>query len=177
MIKEHKFRPDQIESITLAVGPISQLLCEPLPIRRNPRLTAEAQYSLPFTVATAITKGKPRIEHFTGEGIKDPEILRVSNKVGYRMDDTCDLKYGTGYCPAKIEIKLTDGRTLRAEQQGGRYGHPERPVSKEDLIDKFRECVAYSARPLSAATVDKIIAMIDKLEDVDDVSEIIRLVS
>ena len=113
----------------------------------------------------------------TGEGIKDPEILSVSNKVGYRMDDACDLKYGTGYCPAKMEIKLKNGRTLFGEQGGGRYGHPERPVSKADLMEKFRECVAYSARPLSAATVDKISAMVDKLEEVDDVSEIIRLVS
>ncbi len=177
MIEEHKFRPDDIESITVFVGPISRLLCEPQEVRRNPRLTAEAQYSLPFTVATAIAKGKPRIGHFTGEGIRDPEILSVSNKVGYRIDDAYDLKYGTGYCPAKMEIKLKNGRTLCGEQGGGRYGHPERPVSKADLKEKFRECVAYSARPLSVAAVDKIVAMVDNLEDVDDVSQIIRLVS
>lgn len=177
MRDEHKFRPDDIEAITTYVGPISRLLCEPQDVRRNPRLMAEAQYSLPFTIGAAIAKGKPRIEHFTGEGLKDPEILAISNKVHYRVDEAYDLKYGTGYCPAKIEIKLKNGRTLLAEQGGGRYGHPERPVSKEDLTQKFRECAAFSARPLSKSTVDKIIAMVDKLEDVDDVSEIIRLVS
>ncbi len=177
MLDEHKFRPEDIGSITVFVGPISQLLCEPLEVRRNPRLMAEAQYSLPFTVAAAITKGKPRIEHFTSRGIKDPEILGVSNKVGYRFDEAYDLKYGTGYCPAKIEIKLGNGRTLLAEQGGGRYGHPERPISKDDLTEKFRECVAHSARPLSESNVDKVIAMVDELEGVEDVSRIIRLVS
>jgi 2-methylcitrate dehydratase PrpD len=177
MMAEHKFRPEDIESITVAVGPISQLLCEPLEVRRNPRLMAEAQYSLPFTVATAITKGKPRIEHFTSEGLQDPAILAVSNKVGYRMDEACDLKYGTGYCPAKIDILLRNGRTLHAEQQGGRYGHPERPVSKQDVQEKFRECAKYSARPLSASAVEKIIEKVDRLEHAEDVGEIVRLVS
>jgi len=177
MMDEHKFSGDEIESIIVYVGPISRLLCEPKDIRRNPRLTAEAQYSLPFTVGAAVAKGKPRIEHFTGQGLKDPQILKISNKVDYRVEDAYDLKYGTGYCPAKLEIKLKDGRTLLGEQGGGRYGHPERPISKADLTEKFRECVAYSARPLSAATVDKLIAMVDNLEDVDDVSQIIRMVS
>ncbi len=177
MVDEHEFRPEDIESITVFVGPISQLLCEPLEVRRNPRLMAEAQYSLPFTVATAVTKGKPRIEHFTSQGMKDPEILSVSNKVGYRFDEAYDLKYATGYCPAKIEIRLRNGQTLFAEQGGGRYGHPERPISKDDLTEKFRECVAYSARPLSESAVEKVIAMVDKLEGVEDVSQIIRLVS
>ena len=177
MVNEHELRPADIESITVLVGPISQLLCEPLEVRRNPRLMAEAQYSLPFTVATAIAKGKPRIEHFTSQGLKDPEILGISNKVGYRFDEACDLKYGTGYCPAKIEIALRNGRTLYGEQQGGRYGHPERPISKDDLTEKFRECAAYSARPLSESNVEKVIAMVDKLEDVEDVSEIVGLVS
>jgi 2-methylcitrate dehydratase PrpD len=138
---------------------------------------AEAQYSLPFTIATAITKGNPRIEHFTDRGLKDPEILSISNKVGYRMDDACDLKYGTGHCPAKIEITLKDGRTLYGEQQGGRYGHPERPISKEDLTAKFRDCAGYAARPLSPETVEKAIAMVNRLEEVEDVAAIVRLVS
>lgn len=177
MLAEHRFDPHDVDSITVFVGPISRLLCEPPEVRRNPRLTAEAQYSLPFTVATAITKGKPRIEHFTSRGIRDPEILSVSNKVDYELDDVYDLQYGTGHCPAKIEIRLKDGRRLRAEQRGGRYGHPERPVSREDLVAKFRECASYSARPLGEATVERLIAMVEGLETIEDVAEIARLVT
>ena len=174
---EYQVHPDDIESVTVFAGPKSRFLCEPLDIRRNPRIMAEAQYSLPFTVATAISKGKPRIEHFTSQGIKDPEILGLSNKVGYRFDDVCDMQYGTGICPAKIEIKLKNGRALDSEQNSRRYGHPERPISMDDLIEKFKECATYSLKPLSKGVVEQVIKMIDKLEEVEDVSRLIRLIS
>jgi len=177
MVNEYELHPEDIESVTVFVGPKSRALCEPLDIRRNPRIMAEAQYSLPFTVATAISKGKPRIEHFTSQGIKDPEILSLSNKVGYRFDEACDLKYGTGICPAKIEIKLKNGCSLYSEQNDRRYGHPERPLSMDDLVEKFKECAVYSLKPLSKGVVEKVIKMIEELEEVEDVSQLIRLVS
>ncbi len=177
MVKEHKIRPDDVEAITVSAGPKFQGLCEPLEIRRNPRLMSEAQYSLPFTLAVAIAKGKPQIKNFTEEGIKDPEVLRISNKIGYKPDPECDLQWGTGITAEKMEIKLKDGRVLRSEQKGFRYGHPKRPVSKEELIEKFRECAAYSLKPLTKDNVEKVIQMVSNLEKMDDVCQIIRLVS
>ncbi|MFC1918191.1 MmgE/PrpD family protein [Chloroflexota bacterium] len=177
MRDEYNFYPEDIETITLHVGSISRLLCEPLEIRRNPRIMAEAQYSLPFTVAAAITKGSPRIEHFTAAGIKDPEILSVSNKVNYLLDENCDLQYGTGICPTKVEIRLKSGRVLFGEQSINRYGHPERPISKDDLKEKFRECASYSVKPISGDNIEKIISVVNQLETIEDVTQIIRMVS
>lgn len=177
MVDEYQLHPEGIEAVTVSAGPKSQYLCEPLDIRRNPRIMAEAQYSLPFTLATAISKGRPRIKHFTSHGIKDPEILNLSNKVGYRFDKVCDMQYGTGICPAKIEIRLTNGRVIKSEQNARRYGHPERPISMDDLMEKFRECATYSRKPLSADVVDRVINMVDNMEAMDDVSQLIRLVS
>jgi len=177
MVDEHKFRAQDVEAITVFVGGKVQDLCEPLEIRRNPRIMTEAQLSLPFTIATAIAKGKPRIEHFTTDGIKDPEILRLSNKVSCQSDPECYLQFGTGAHPAKVEIKLRDGHVLHSEQKGFRSGHPKRPISKAELIEKFRDCVSYSVRPLPKDSAEEVIKMVDKLEKVDDVSEIIELVS
>ena len=177
MMREHRLRAEDIEAITLHAGPMSRLLCEPLEVRRNPSLMAEAQYSLPFTVAVAIAKGRPRIEHFSAEGLRDAAVLAVSNKVVYRFDQRYDLRHGTGVCPARLEFRMKDGTMRVGELDGVRYGHPERSITMDDLIEKFRECAAYSRRALPAATVNKAIAMVERLEEVGDVSEIVRLVS
>lgn len=174
MVDEHGIAPDDIARITVFVGPISRLLCEPIDVRRSPRSTGEAQYSLPFTIATAIVHGQPKIEHFTLQGIKDEATLRVSNRVEYRLDPECDLQYGTGYCPAKLEIELTDGRRLYAEQFGGRYGHPERPIGKAELVEKFRDCARHSITPLSDDKVEGLLEGLDNLEAVPDVAALIR---
>ncbi len=93
MVTEHGFRPDDVESIMVSAGPKLQALLEPLEIRRNPRMMTEAQFSVPYIMAVAITRGKPRMQHFAGEAFKDPEVLRISNKVSYRPDPECDLDY------------------------------------------------------------------------------------
>lgn len=177
MVNEHNIRPHDVEAITVSVGDKTQALCEPLEIRRNPRIMSEAQYSMPFAVATVITKGKPSIKYFAGDGIRDPEILRISNKVNYQPDPECDLQYGTGVCTAKVEIILRDGRVLHSEQKGFRYGHPQRPISKDEIAEKFRDCASYSSRALPNERIEEIIQMVSKLEEVDDAAEIIRLVS
>lgn len=176
MRDEHHIQPEDVEAMTVFVGPMVQKLCEPLQIRRNPRIVSEAKYSIPFAVATAIAKGKPCIKHFTNDGIKDPEILRLSNKVSWQADQEYDAQV-SGMYPAKVEIKLRDGRVLRSEHKSFRYGHPQRPMSKEELTEKFRECASYSVRPLLKDSVEKVIGMVNKLEEIDDVSEIIHLVS
>jgi len=177
MVDEHDVQPQDVEAITVFVGPRGERLCEPLQIRRNPRNMTEAQFSLPFIVATAIVKGKPRINHFTNDGIKDPEILQLSNKATWQSDPECDKQYGTGVLPAKVEIKLRDGHVLHSEQKGFRYGNPRNPITKGELVEKFRDCASYSVKPLPKDSVEKVIELVDKLEEVDDVSQIIRLVS
>lgn len=177
MVDEHKVRPQDVEAIKVFVGPKAQHTCEPSQIKRNPRNMEEAQFSLPFTVATAIAKGKPRIKHFTSDGIKDPEILRLSNKVICEFNPDYDRHYGTGVSPARVEITLKGGEVLRSEDKGFRYGHPQNPISKEDLVEKFRDCTSYSAKPLPKDSVEKVIRMVGNLEELEDVSQIIQLVS
>jgi len=176
MVDEYRIRTDDVEAVTLFIGLAEQSFgnCEPLQARRNPTRMSEAQMSLPFAVATAIAKGKPRLKHFVGEGFKDPEILRISNKVSCQVEPEYGHRCGTAVFRPAIEVKLTDGRVLRSDREVFRYGNPKNPMSKEEHIEKFRDCVSYSAKPLSNDRVEEVIKMLTNLEEVDDVSQIIQ---
>ena len=63
---------------------------------------------------------------------------------------------------------------IRYEEKGFRYGHSQNPVSKGELVEKFRDCTYYSAKPLP---VENSISMVSNLEELEDVSQIIQLVS
>lgn len=179
MVEEYAIRPDEVEAVTLLIGIKEQGFgnCEPLHERRNPRKISEAQMSLPFAVAVALAKGKPSLKHFVGDGFKDPEILRISNKVTCRFDPRYGHQSGTATFRPAMEIKLTDGRVLRSEREVSRYGSPGNPMSEEEQVAKFKDCASYSTKPLSGSAVEEVIDMIANLQDVDDVSRIIRLVS
>jgi len=177
LVNEYRIHSEEVEDITVFVGGKVERLCQPLKDRANPQSMYAAQMSLPFSVAVAVAKGKPRISHFTDEGIKDPDTLRLSSRVSVQSDPGFDRQYGTGISPAKVKITLQDGRVLSSEEKGNRYGHPTNPISKSELIEKFRECASYSAKPLFRSTVDELITLIENPEELDDIREIVRLVS
>ncbi len=79
-----------------------------------------------------------------------------------------------GEPPGKVEIKTKDGRAC-SRRQDKAYGHPQKPMSWDDLIAEFRDCAAYSANPLLQENVDKAIQVITNLDEVDDVSQIPQL--
>lgn len=130
-----------------------------------------------IVMAAAITSGRLQIEHITGKGYNDPEIISLAHKVNWQADPTCDRTYGTGESKARIDVKLKGGRTVSCKDKGYRFGHPKNPISKEYLIGKFRDCASYSAKPLSKSSVEELIRTVDRLEELEDVSRIVELVS
>ena len=175
----HKIRPDDVEAVTVFIGLKEKSFrnCEPLQVRRNPTKISEAQMSLPFAVATALVKGKPSLKHFVNEGFKDAEILRLSNKVTYQVDPQYGHRSGSAMFRPAIELKMTDGRILREDQEIYRLGNPKNPMSNEEHVEKFRDCASYAVKPLTIDRLEEAVKMLTDLENVDDVSRIIRLVS
>ena len=78
--------------------------------------------------------------------------------------------------PAIVEIRTKEGKSY-SKRVDYPYGHPRNPMSLEDLIDKFKDCVSYSAKPVDEANVNRAIDLLLNLEKVDDVRQIIQLLS
>jgi 2-methylcitrate dehydratase PrpD len=146
-------------------------LSQPPEIKRNPRTIIDAQFSLPWVVATAVVRGKVTADDFTDAAIKRPEILNVAQKVSGKLVPEMD-RHGVG--PGGVIIKMKGGEEYKEEVEHC-LGSPERPMTFIDITKKFRECAACSRKPLLKETVDKVIDMVGRLEKLGDATEIIRL--
>jgi len=177
LVAEYGIRAQDVREVTLFVGPRALNLCEPRDVRCSPRNISEAQMSIPYTVALALAKGKPRIEHFTAAGLRDADTLAMAAKIRWQADPACDKTYGTAIVEAAVDVALTDGRTARFRQRGYRYGHPRNPIPRDDQVAKVRDCMAYAIRPMSVAATDELISMVDHLEDLDDMGRLVSRVS
>lgn len=162
---------ERISSITAYGGEAAYEICEPLDIKRNPRNNIDAQFSVPWAIATAMVKGRVSPEHFTLEAIKDKAVLRISNKVTGVLEPSMN-RHGVG--PGRVEIKLDDG-AVYVEEVEHFLGSVENPMTFEDCARKFRECAAISIKPLPDEQIERVIGMVDGLEQLDDATEIIRL--
>ncbi len=103
--------------------------------KRDPVHTEEAQYSTPFPVAAALVHGRVTAVEIDGDGLKDPEVLRLSH--GMRLVE--DAEY-TARFPAerwaRVELTMKDGRVLQSPPMAPR-GDPDTPLSDDEVKAKF----------------------------------------
>ncbi len=179
--EHHQLNPQDIESITVVGGTGgTQLLSEPLELKRRPKTSIDGKYSIPFTTAVMMAKGNVGLRDYTEQGLRDPAVLAMADRISYRPDP--DTKKGKGGSSAAsigkttIEIKTRDGRLLSCKPTSV-PGDASNPPSQSLLESKFRDCVSFSAQPVTSQTADRAIEMISTLENMADAADIVRLFS
>ncbi|HEV7799537.1 MAG TPA: hypothetical protein VGP15_00545, partial [Burkholderiales bacterium] len=172
-----ELKPEDVESITISGGTgATQLLSEPLDLKRRPKLSIDGKYSIPFTSAVMMSKGNVTLRDYTDEGLRDPAVLAMADRVSYRHGPNDALPVGghSALSRPTVEIRMKDGRT-HACKADGVPGDPSHPVSDALLEAKFRDCVSFSARPIPRQNIDRALELIDDLENVPDATELVRL--
>ncbi len=167
---EHDIQPKDIKEINVSAGERMGHQSEALESRLRPQTITDAKFSTHFTLGVAATRKKVVIKDFTPDGLKDPAVLQMAQKVTMKVDPGLNESRDTQI----VEIKTNDGKQY-SKRIDIVYGDPRKPIAKEDLILKFRDCVSYSIKPLSKDKADKVIGLVDNLEEVEDVSQVIRI--
>jgi len=163
LVQENDIKPEDIEEIMLNIDSSTIPLCEPAEERTKPTTLIGARFSVPYIVAVAAVKRNVTLADFTPEALKQPEVLEMAEKV-------------TAIGPVIAEIKCKDGKSY-SKRVDFPNGHPQKPISMDELKAKFRDCASYSVKPLTAREIDRVIEMVTNLEEVPNVSQIINLLS
>ena len=170
ILKEQDIHPEDVEQVTLTVSEHGQQLFEPPEARQRPATPLDAKFSLPFTIGVVLARRAVVMADYSPEGLKDPLVLQLAQKVIPKLDKHIAHLGGV------VEIKTKDGKVYQ-QPTGIPYGFPQNPMSMEDIIDKFRDCASFAAKPLPKGNIEKVIDMVTKLEQVKDVGEVVRLIS
>lgn len=172
LVEEHNILPDEVEDVEISVDTQSyNLVAEPRELKTKPRFIVDAQFSVPFTVARAIVNRDVFIADFTEETIRDERTLELAAKVAVTCDKQKDGRSGS--FPAEVRIRTSRGEFYRRVDFV--KGSMENPMSMEDIVVKFRKCVAFSARPMSDQTAEHIIEAVVSLERLDNVARLAEL--
>jgi 2-methylcitrate dehydratase PrpD len=162
--QKYAIAPAQIAEIVCrtAEGPVHRLW-EPLEQKRTPPTSYAAKFSLPFSIAVMLIRGKAGLDEFSDEAIRDSEILSLASKVRYELDPTIDYpRHFSGH----VKIKLADGTVLEENQPHPRGGL-ESPLPPEEIEQKFR---ANARLALPAEKVDRIVDSVKKLEHLSSIT-------
>jgi 2-methylcitrate dehydratase PrpD len=103
------------------------------------------------------------IESFTDERVLTEDVQELMKKIEIRVDSSLPKNPDLRHHP--VAIRLRDGKEGAGAQLLA-CGHWRYPLERADWLGKFRD---NAARIFAAANVEKIIALIDDLENLDDV--------
>jgi 2-methylcitrate dehydratase PrpD len=103
----------------------------------DPATPAEARFSTPYLVATALTHGSVRLAAFEPARLADPPTRALMQRVEMSIDPELDAIFPRQRA-ARVAIETRDGRT-ETLLQPTRKGNPDAPLSDAELEEKYFE--------------------------------------
>jgi 2-methylcitrate dehydratase PrpD len=170
---ENDIRPAEVVKITVHTGAGSHVLCRPIDVKRHPKNAVDTQFSIPWSVATAIAKRKAAIEDYTAEATGDNVVNDLTDKLEAQIEPSFS---GGTIEPARVTVILKNGKQLM-KQVDHPSGSPEKPFSPDEVKRKFENCNSVSRKPLTTREIEKLTAMVARLEDVADISDLTEMLN
>jgi len=164
--QKHSPHPDQIMEVICrtAEGPVHRLW-EPLANKQKPVSSYGAKFSLPYSIAVMLIRGRVGLEEFSESAIRDHELLALAAKVRYEIDPTIDYpRHFEGH----VQLKMKDGSVFTEDQLHPRGGY-EDPLPPEEIEAKFH---ANARLALAEHDVEEIIRLVQQLDALPSISRL-----
>ena len=134
LMDTHGIKADDVESIECGVRPHSLNIL----MYHQPQTGLEAKFSAEYWPAITLLKGRLGLSEVSDGVVRDPQVQALVRKVRVYPDPAIQVS------TARVNIKviLKDGRSY-SEAYYPAKGATDNPLSQEELIDKFYECLAW----------------------------------
>lgn len=168
VMKENHLDPKEVKEIlveTTTRG--ADILSDPSKYRPTTKETAD--HSLPYCIAVAVAKGNVLPSDFEEDALRDPFVWSLLDKIKIVANPEIDALFPK-VKRAIVTIKTSQGEYKKQEDFA--KGQPERPLSEEELISKFK---ANSEKKMSPSRMDDIIKATKELENINEIGEYMKL--
>jgi len=158
--------PEDVASVEVVLPLYAfRLVGHQFAIGENPRVNA--QFSVQYCVANAILNRSSRLKHFRPETIRSPEVNELISTVSVVSDATIEAHTAVG-------LRLVTKRGLVFDDSLGiAPGFPGNPLPAAAHLDRFTDCLNYSALPSPEDRGAAIITQVNDLETLPDVRRLI----
>jgi len=135
-----------------------QAVCTPLEIRKHPTTVVQAQFSIPFTVATALIDREVALRHFTAEGLQRPDILALAARVECGVDEAIERDWSRNVSPTALLVQA--GNAAFQQRVDLPSGHPQAPMSAAARRAKLLDCLRTGGPGWPDDTADRLTQLV-----------------
>ena len=172
LAKAHDIEADAVERIELECTP--QVMA--IGSYREATDGHKARFCLPYGMAVALIDRKAGLAQYTDERVRQADVQQLMKRVDVRVPD--DFRHhrgqwgeGVNWGEMRLAVHLRNGSQISIARSHAR-GWPEQPASWSDVAEKYRECCNGILEPKQ---IDRSIAAIARLEQIDDVRKLVTL--
>lgn len=167
--KTEKIPAESIQKIIVTTYPAALKLTQK---ENMPADEPAARFNLAFAVALALVKGRAGLAEFSMQSTGDPLIRQLFEKVHFISDPSFESKT-ENVRGAELEIIFSDNTAMKHKVLLPK-GEPENPATPEDLVEKFKSCIADFWADQKTETVMQAIRDLDQIDDIRNLTELIR---
>jgi 2-methylcitrate dehydratase PrpD len=175
MAEKHSIKADDIEEIV--VDPPTQARMHYYPDGFSSLM--EAQFSMPYVIASILLDPVPGPQWYTREKMKDPKVLALAGKVKcgpgkeHTLMESFNM-YVAGTFPEKtVTIKTKDGKTY-VHTQATHKGHPDDMLTRDEFCAIFRNNAAQAVSKERAEQIIEYILNIEKQNDLSTFGDLLK---
>jgi 2-methylcitrate dehydratase PrpD len=173
LMERHQLRPEHVARIDVRVTPyIFDMTGGQFKIGKNPRV--DAQFSIQYCVANALLRGGSAIHHFDEDHVRDPRIMDLVANIHVVPDSTLEGERKGSSLRADMELTTKTGDVYQTSIPIP-SGFPGNHMSKGRIVERFEESAHYGGKPIPDNNLEEIVALVNRLEQSEDVCGLVPL--
>ena len=172
LMEDHNLAAKDVVRIRLA---LHELVLKTM-VNDRPQTGYEAKFSIPYCIAIALQKRCVKLSQFTDVGTQDSELLDIMARVEYGVHpDLIGYETFLEHEFTDVLLDLSDGSTLSKRiQRIDNNGSRGRPLTFDQLEDKFLECAGGYGNIEAAKQAFQLIARLEALTDISEVTACLK---
>jgi 2-methylcitrate dehydratase PrpD len=165
VLHDRGIKSDEVDRVEIFISELNHVTVgEVYQPERNS--VVHAQFNVAYGFAAALCDGEVGLRHYQPGAITDPRYHAITSRTTVLIDPNIDAN---ALSPARVRLHMLVGGYIEVSSEQMR-GSPEKPMTGEELANKFRMCVTEGMGVRSSDAASALIALVLQLERSEDVA-------
>jgi 2-methylcitrate dehydratase PrpD len=137
LLARQPLQPAEIARITVSLSDTHALILR----NHQPQTGLAAKFSIEFAMAAAVIARRAGLAEYTDGFVRRPEVQDLMRRVGIETNRDYDPEVSGASVFDQVRVELVGGRIVESAKVARAKGHADRPLSEDELFEKFRTCL------------------------------------
>ena len=137
LVNNSPIKAENVDKITVSISDYFSTVLR----NHQPDTGLAAKFSIEFCMASGIVAQRVGLRELTDNFVRRPDIQALMKKVEIVTTSHYDAEMPGAAPHDQVSVTLSDGRTIQGTPVSRATGHPSRPLTDEQIFEKFADCL------------------------------------